>query len=74
MGTFILSYTILEIVIALVDIGLFITSVWLDHRYGILSGKSDLVDLALLIVNSILIVVVLIYWIGIFPLIAPTLF
>jgi hypothetical protein len=74
METFILFYTILEVIIALVDTGLFIASIWSDHKYGILSTKSDHIDSALGIVNGILIVVVLIYFIGIFPLIAPTLF
>lgn len=74
METFILFYTILEVIIALVDTGLFIASIWSDHKYGILSTKSDHINLALVIVNGILIVLVLIYWTGIFQLIASTLF
>lgn len=74
METFILWYTILEVVLGLVDIGLFISSVWSDHRYGMFSDRSDHIYLALEIVNGILIVVVLIYWVGLFPLIAPKLF
>ena len=69
METFILWYTVLELVLAFADIGLFIASVRSERK-----SKSDHIGLALAIVNGILIVVVLIYWVGLFPLIAPKLF